>query len=634
MNTSPISLLHKSQIRQEIIYPNYPVYIMGILSGLVLTANYSGISTLYLTLLFSTGAIIAVAAIGQSESKRFPVNTWLSLLESVILALIFSGFIKIIQFTLGSDAFSIHAMIDLSPTAILKLSGLLISLWAIHLIFYYAQIKISTHTLNLKLIHYSITSMVIVGINYQSFEISLISALLCAIYFLLLDLFVEQKKLHIIWLVVWTIILGSFLAFFIFHLERLQTITAQVPLIDAFSLFSLIFVLSALLYIPIALINGKWPFLPGKWHFSFQHRSQLSNRVQFSILIALIFSFVAIGIVSIYQIKMLAPLEISSAFQRSFTQALLNTYVFLFLIGFVISITLSEYIRTPLVELGKKLKSVELNKENIKIEWEGNDEIANLIQEYNQMIDQLQENAELLAHTERDSAWREMSKQVAHEIKNPLTPMKLSLQHLERSIVNKRDNIEELTLKMCHTLMNQVENLRQIAEEFSNFGSLPKTNNEKILLNDIVETIHDLFRKRDDMEIKLIEPIDDIRVYADKNHLVRILNNLVKNSIQAIPPDRKGEIELKLWKEDTKAIIKVSDNGIGIADDMQPYIFKPKFTTKSSGSGLGLAIAANMVDSIGGTIYFTSVQNKGTDFFVELPLVRSTFSDDMERVSL
>jgi signal transduction histidine kinase len=182
--------------------------------------------------------------------------------------------------------------------------------------------------------------------------------------------------------------------------------------------------------------------------------------------------------------------------------------------------------------------------------------------------------------------------------------------------------------------MNQVENLRQIAEEFSNFGSLPKTNNEKILLNDIVETIHDLFRKRDDMEIKLIEPIDDIRVYADKNHLVRILNNLVKNSIQAIPTDRKGEIELKLWKDGTKAIIRVRDNGIGISDEMQTYIFKPKFTTKSSGSGLGLAIAANMVDSIGGSIYFKSVENKGTDFFVELPLVRSTFSDDLERVTL
>lgn len=611
-----------------------PLYFAGIVGISVLALHYLRVTNMTLSLFYALSMTICAINLRVNPTKdtQFAGGTYI--IDSILLGVLFSAFIKIIQFFVSSDHFSINQIIGLSFTSLSFLSFLLLTLWSTHIIFYKIQTGLSSQTKNNRLVHYSIISIIVIIISYRSVELSLLSALLCAIYFLLLDLFCDQKKLHIIWLVLWTIILGSFLAFFIFHLERSQLNKENIPLIDAFSLFSLIFVLSALLYIPIAFLNGKWNILPGEWNFSFDNRSQLGNRVQFSILIALVFSFAAIGIVSIYQIKMLAPLEITAAFQRSFTQALLNTYVFLFLIGFVISITLSEYIRTPLVELGKKLKAVELNKENIKIEWDGNDEIANLIQEYNQMIDQLQDNAELLAHTERDSAWREMSKQVAHEIKNPLTPMKLSLQHLERSIINKRENIEELTLKMCNTLMNQVENLRQIAEEFSNFGSLPKTNNEKILLNDIVETIHDLFRKRDDMEIKLIEPIDDIRVYADKNHLVRILNNLVKNSIQAIPTDRKGEIELKLWKDGTKAIIRVRDNGIGISDEMQSYIFKPKFTTKSSGSGLGLAIAANMVDSIGGSIYFKSVENKGTDFFVELPLVRSTFSDDLERVSL
>ena len=284
--------------------------------------------------------------------------------------------------------------------------------------------------------------------------------------------------------------------------------------------------------------------------------------------------------------------------------------------------------------MGRTMKLVKLNKDNKKISWNSNDEIGNLINEYNQMIEKLQENAHLLARSERDSAWREMAKQVAHEIKNPLTPMKLSLQHLEKAISSDRDDVKDLSLRMCETLMNQVENLRQIADEFSNFGSLPKANNEKVLLNDIVETIHDLFRKRSDMNIHLIEPIDDIGVYADKDQLVRILNNLIKNSIQAIPADRKGHIELKLWKEENKAIIRVRDNGVGIPEHMRAEIFKPRFTTKSSGSGLGLAISANMVDSIGGSLYFESEVNKGTDFYVELPLIRSAYPESLERVSL
>ena len=282
--------------------------------------------------------------------------------------------------------------------------------------------------------------------------------------------------------------------------------------------------------------------------------------------------------------------------------------------------------------MGKTLKDVKLNKENKKIEWKGKDEIGMLINEYNKMIEALEDNASMLAKVERDNAWREMAKQVAHEIKNPLTPMKLSLQHLQRSIHHKRGNTEELSLRMCDTLMNQVDNLQQIADEFSNFGSLPQSDNQRILLNDVVERIHDLFRNRQDMDIHLIEPIDDIGVYADKNQLIRVLNNIVKNSIQAIPEDKKGYIELRLWKESNKAIITVKDNGVGISEDQREMIFKPRFTTKSSGSGLGLAIAANMIDSMGGTIRFESEQNLGTTFFIELPLIRTSFSKKDNRV--
>ena len=130
------------------------------------------------------------------------------------------------------------------------------------------------------------------------------------------------------------------------------------------------------------------------------------------------------------------------------------------------------------------MRQAKLSQGDQKVQWDGNDEIADLIWEYNNMIEKLQDNAAVLARSERENAWREMSKQVAHEIKNPLTPMKLSLQHLQNSISLKRDNIEELTIRMSNTLMSQIENLKQIADEFSNFGSLPKTNNRKVLLND------------------------------------------------------------------------------------------------------------------------------------------------------
>ena len=489
-------------------------------------------------------------------------------------------------------------------------------------------------SVNTRLVCYGAIGASIIAYTYHSVDNTIITTIICSSFFLLLDVFYEQEKPSIIWLILWTIFLGSFLSITIFHIETNILLVSDIPLIDAFSLFSLVFFLSGTLYLPIAYANERFLFLPAQWAFTLKDRSILRNRIQFSVLITLIFCFLTIGIVSIYQIKSWDLEHPEMLFHQEFVQALLNTYVFLFLIGLMISIRLSEYIRNPLIQLGNTMRVAKLNQNDQMISWQGNDEISDLINEYNMMIIKLRENAELIAQSERDSAWREMSQQVAHEIKNPLTPMKLSLQHLQYSIAQKRDNIEELTLRMVNTLMNQIENLKEIADEFSNIGGLPKTNNKKVVLNEIVETIHDLFRQRSDMDIRLVMPIDDIGAYADKNNLLRILNNLVKNSIQAIPEERKGAIILQLYKEDNKAVISVKDNGTGISDDMKSQIFKPKFTTKSSGSGLGLAIAANMVDSIGGSIYFESDHGQGTTFFVELPLIRTLYSEEMERIEL
>ncbi len=313
-----------------------------------------------------------------------------------------------------------------------------------------------------------------------------------------------------------------------------------------------------------------------------------------------------------------------------FLGSIFNVYVFLFLIASVISIFIAQSITRPLLLLNQKLSQLKLGKRNETIEWGKNDEIGNLISNYNNMVVQLEQSAAILAKTERDSAWREMAKQVAHEIKNPLTPMKLSIQYLERAIKNDPDNAHSIAKKISNTILEQIENLTGIANAFGNFAELPKTSNGRLELNNIVAVVHNLFRKRDDMDINLSVPIDPVVVFADKNQLIRVLNNLVKNATEAIPAERKGVISIKLYTTEEKAIIEIKDNGSGIAADMEAKIFQPKFTTKDSGSGLGLAISSNIIESMNGRLYFETTHNVSTSFFVELDLLRRNFKDSQK----
>jgi signal transduction histidine kinase len=317
-----------------------------------------------------------------------------------------------------------------------------------------------------------------------------------------------------------------------------------------------------------------------------------------------------------------------------FLGSIFNVYVFLFLIASVLAVFIARSITKPLSILNQKMSQLKFGKRNELITWEGEDEIGTLIGNYNNMVNQLEDSAQLLAKTERDSAWREMAKQVAHEIKNPLTPMKMYIQHLEKAIKQKPEEAHSIAKKIATTLLEQVENLTQIANSFGNFAELPKSSNEKIELNTVVEVVHNLFRKRDDMDIKLSEPIDTIYVYADKNQLIRILNNLVKNATEAIPKEMRGFIHLHLYQKENKAIIKITDNGMGIPDEMKDKVFQPKFTTKDSGSGLGLAIALNMIESMNGRLYFESVESGGTSFIIELDIIRSQSMNSENRIIL
>jgi len=330
------------------------------------------------------------------------------------------------------------------------------------------------------------------------------------------------------------------------------------------------------------------------------------------------------------------PINNSSRSIRDFLSTILNVYVFLFLIAGALAIAIGNSITKPLAILSKKLKEFKLGKTNKVLDWDTKDEIGNLINEYNALTEKLDESISILSRTERDNAWREMAKQVAHEIKNPLTPMKLSIQYLEKAVKTNPEAATEMIERVSATLIEQINNLNQIADEFSNFATMPKATNEKIIINEIVEAIHDLFRKREDIDIQMTEPIDDLFVFADRNHLVRILNNIVKNAIQAIPTDKKGVIKMSLLKIGDMAVVSVRDNGSGIPDDMKDKVFTPNFTTKSSGTGLGLAISANMIESFNGTIYFETEVGVGTEFFVEIPLMRLTdnYPEQQNRVSL
>jgi nitrogen fixation/metabolism regulation signal transduction histidine kinase len=320
---------------------------------------------------------------------------------------------------------------------------------------------------------------------------------------------------------------------------------------------------------------------------------------------------------------------------KDFMGTLLNVYVFLLLIAGAFALAVANSITRPMTVLGQKLKEFKLGKSNEPLEWKTKDELGILIQEYNQMIIKLDESADLLALTEREVAWREMAKQVAHEIKNPLTPMRLSIQHLQHAMQNA-DPIEsrQLVQRVGMTLIEQIDNLSKIAAEFSTFAKMPKPQYERIILNDLVASVHDLFKKRDDMDFNLYVPIDEIYVNADKSHLLRVLNNLIKNAIQAIPGSRRGVIDIRLEIKGDRAVIQVCDNGKGISREMREKVFYPNFTTKTSGTGLGLAISKNIVESFGGRIYFETEESVGTKFYFELPWLKNIDYDNPYRQAI
>lgn len=304
----------------------------------------------------------------------------------------------------------------------------------------------------------------------------------------------------------------------------------------------------------------------------------------------------------------------------SFMVTLVNVYVLLLILAGIIAFFVSRSITRPLATIAGKFREIKLGKSNEPINWTHDDEIGILVDEYNKMLKELERSAQLLARSERESAWRDMAKQVAHEIKNPLTPMRLSIQHLQRAIQTNAPNTQELTKKVTETILEQIDNLTHIASEFSNFAVMPKAVNENLCLNDILISVTDLFSETEDADITLQITDTRVHIFADKSQIIRVLTNVLKNAIQAIPDDRQGSIEVVLEQRGNRALVKVTDNGKGISDDERDKVFVPNFTTKSSGMGIGLAMTKNIVEGVGGYIWFESTPDIGTTFFIEFPI--------------
>ncbi len=302
--------------------------------------------------------------------------------------------------------------------------------------------------------------------------------------------------------------------------------------------------------------------------------------------------------------------------------AILNIYVILLLLILFVSVFLADRITQPLRMIQNRIAQVSLSVKNEKIVYRRQDEIRGLVEEYNYMVDELARSAELLAQSERETAWREMAKQIAHEIKNPLTPMKLNVQHLQRTLLEGDGNREEKVNKVCRTLTEQIDSLSSIANEFSDFAKMPRARYERINLVRKLQNTLELFSSTTSVSLDLdTGSWKEVWVYGDKEQLMRVFINLIKNGMQSVPDTRKAHIRITLEKIDEGMVqVAVSDNGRGIPEDIRDKLFRPNFTTKSSGMGMGLAISANIIKAMGGDIRYETESGMGSTFYVTLPV--------------
>jgi len=292
-------------------------------------------------------------------------------------------------------------------------------------------------------------------------------------------------------------------------------------------------------------------------------------------------------------------------------------YALMFLLAIGLAFFISSYITRNIKAVTDKMQDTRLNKRNEKILLkDASSEIFTLVNAYNAMVDELEESAVKLAKGEREQAWREMAKQVAHEIKNPLTPMRLTVQSFQRKFDANDPKIYDKINEFSKTLIQQIDIMSSIASAFSNFAKMPTQNREELNVVEVVKLALDIFTEN---YIFYFPEREEIIAELDKTQLIRVVTNLVKNATQALEDIENPRIEVAVSEVNEQILINVVDNGKGILEEDKAKIFEPKFTTKSSGMGLGLPMVKNIVEAYGGSITFTTQLNIGTDFKIILP---------------
>lgn len=304
----------------------------------------------------------------------------------------------------------------------------------------------------------------------------------------------------------------------------------------------------------------------------------------------------------------------------NFLVTLINLNAFIFLVAGLIALFITNRITRSFSVISEKMREVNLGKLNEEIEWNREDEIGELVKEYNKMVAKLEQSAEVLARSEREGAWREMARQVAHEIKNPLTPMKLSIQYLQKAIANNLPNVKELSANVANTLVEQIDHLSKIAADFSQFANIGNTNVSHFDLHDVIASLKELYSVDEHVAFNWAPLDKPVMLDADKTQMNRLFTNLFANAVEASASKDLCRILVREEQVDHFIRVSVHDNGEGIAPEMQSRIFVPNFTTKSSGTGLGLAMCKSIVEQAGGSISFETRVGEGTTFFIQLPL--------------
>ena len=302
---------------------------------------------------------------------------------------------------------------------------------------------------------------------------------------------------------------------------------------------------------------------------------------------------------------------------NTFLQSLYQIYLLMLVVAIVMAYFISRYISRSLETFREKIDQTGLLKENEKIQLKNAPrDIASLINSYNKMIDELEKSATLLARTQREQAWQEMAKQVAHEIKNPLTPMRLTVQNFQRRFSNNDPENAKKIEEFSHTLLEQIDTMSDVANAFSDFATLPKP---KLVISDLVKITRRSLEIFEGDIIAFKTSDDEIRLSLDRTQWIRVTTNIIQNALQAAKQGENPKIQVSIKKGDKNVKVFFADNGVGIPKSIQSKVFEPKFTTKTKGMGLGLGIVKNIIDSHKGKIEYNTSE-RGTTFIVTLKL--------------